>query len=127
MMENGTQFKRVVFEYLKAVPDCEFYAQYGCTFDNCGAGVDTTYIYKNKTLKIVDKYSEDAYIDYCSECDSELYDNENSSNSVPYRLEDWEENTEYKCPNCGANIEWEVHITKTTFKIIDNELVEIKE
>lgn len=115
-MENGAQFKRVVLEYLKAVPDCEFYAHYGCTFDNCGDGIDTVYMYENKTLKIIDKYSNNADIGYCPECDSEFYD-------APYRLEDWEENTEYKCPNCGANIKWKVNVFNKTLKLVDGNWV----
>lgn len=122
-MENGDQLVDVIYSYLEAVPDYPFYLEYECTFNNCGAIVFTTYDYKDGTLKIVDKNSEDSYLDYCPECEWEAYDDEEMDGEALCTIDEWEEGKEYKCPNCGAILDWEVYVWETELKMIDGKLV----
>lgn len=124
MMENGAQFADVVFTYLEAVPDCQFTAWYECTFNNCGAIVYTTYEYNNGVLKITDKSSEESDISYCPECDWDSYEDDDLEDEVLCRIEDWDPDKEYVCPNCGAVLEWDVFVDESTFRMVDGKLVE---
>lgn len=122
-MENGDQLVDVIYSYLEAVPDCNFYLEYECTFNNCGAIVFTTYDYKDGILKIVDKNSEDSYLDYCPECNWEAYEDENMDGEALCTIDEWEEDKVYVCPNCGAVLDWEVYVWKNELKMIDGKLV----
>lgn len=123
-MYNGAQFEDVVFAYLEAVPDCKFTAWYECTFNNCGAIVYTTYEYEDDILKIVEKSSDESDISYCPECDWDSYEDETLDDEVLCRIEDWDPNEAYICPNCGAALEWDVFVDESTYRMLDGELVE---
>lgn len=122
-MENGDQLVDVIYSYLEAVPDCSFYLEYECTFNNCGAIVFTTYRYKDGTLKIVDKNSEDSYLDYCPECDWESYEDENMNGEALCTIDEWEEGKDYVCPNCGAVLDWEVYVWENTLRMVNGKLI----
>lgn len=123
-MYDGAQFKDVVFAYLEAVPDCKFSAWYECTFNNCGAIVYTTYEYADDILKIVDKNSEESDMSYCPECEWDAYEDEDFDDETLCLIEDWDPDAEYKCPNCGAVLEWDVDIIHKTMRLINGEWVD---
>lgn len=124
MMENGAPYEDMILEYLKAVPDAKFVAWYECTFNNCGDIVQHNYSYDNGELKIERRYADNAYLDYCPECDWEAYEDENFEDDTLCLLEDYDPDEEYVCPNCGAVLEWEVDIIHETMKLIDGEWVD---
>jgi hypothetical protein len=123
-MENGAQFADVIYKYLETVPDCKFSAWYECTFSNCGAIVYTTYDYKDGVLKVVDKSSENSYLDYCPECDWEPCCDGNFDEDELCTIDEWDPDEEYKCPQCGAVLEWDVCVDEYTLRMVDGELVE---
>lgn len=122
MMENGAQFVDVIFAYLESVPNEPFYAEYECTFNNCGAIVFTTYEYANGELKITDKNSEDSYLDYCPECEWCAYDDDDFEDEAICTIDEWDENEIYRCPKCGAILEWDIFVDKAIWKMIDGKL-----
>jgi hypothetical protein len=125
MMENGAQLIDVVHTYLEAVPDCKFSLWYECTFNNCGAIVYTTYEYANHILTIVDKSSEDSYLDYCPECDWSAYDDEDMEDEELCTIDNYDPEKEYICPSCGAVLEWDVCIDTSIMHMINGKLVSV--
>jgi hypothetical protein len=119
MMENGAPYEDMIMTYLEAVPDAKFSAWYECTFNNCGDIVSHIYDYNDGELKIERRYADNAYLDYCPECDWEAYEDENFENDALCLLEDYDPDEEYRCPNCGEIIEWEVDIIHETMKLAD--------
>lgn len=112
-VQRGDQLLPVIERFLKENQDAEFSAFYSCAFSNCG---DTTYIdysYSDGVLTVVTRWGELPYETYCEECDYDSYedcdDDEEADESTRYLvdLETWEPDEEYKCPNCGAIIEFE--------------------
>lgn len=112
MVERGAQLQPVVERFLKENQDADFYAFYSCAFTNCG---DTTYIdysYNDGVLTIDTRWGELPYETYCEECGydaEEDFDEDDEDEEVRYivDLETWEEDKTYKCPQCGAIIEFE--------------------
>lgn len=123
MMENGWPYECMIMEYLKTVPDAPFSAWYECTFNNCGDIVSHTYSYKDGELKIERRYSDNAYLDYCPECDWSAYEDDDLEDDALCLIEDYDPDKEYICPNCGEVIEWDVDIFKGTMHLIDGEWV----
>lgn len=124
-MENGDQLVDVVFAYLEAVPNCTFHLEYECTFNNCGAIIFTTYDYKNGVLKVLDKDSEESYLDYCPNCEWDAYDDENLDGEALCTIEEWEADKVYTCPNCGSVLEWDVYVREAIFNMEDGHLVPV--
>lgn len=123
MMENGAPYEDMLMEYLKAVPDAQFYAWYECTFNNCGDIVHHEYHYNDHVLKIERRYADNAYLDYCAECDWEAYSDEELDDDTLCLIEDYDPEKEYKCPNCGAVLEWDVDIINETHTLVDGKWV----
>lgn len=123
MMENGAQLVNVVHKYLETVPDCKFSLWYECTFNNCGAIVYTTYEYSDYTLEVVDKDSEGPDLSYCPECEWDAYDDDCEDDAL-CTIDTWEPDKEYKCPQCGAVLDWEVFVNKRMFRMVDGRLVD---
>ena len=119
MMENGAPFEDMILEYLKAVPNNRFYAWYECTFNNCGDIVHKEYNYENGVLKIEDRYSEQSELGYCPECEWEAWEDEDLEYDTLCLIEDYDPEKEYKCPNCGAILEWDMDIINRTMSLID--------
>ena len=119
MMENGAPYEDMLFEYLRAVPDMKFSAWYECTFNNCGDIVQHNYDYQDGVLKIESRYADNAYLDYCPECDWEAYEDDDFEDDAVCLLEDYDPDKEYLCPNCGEPFEWDVDIENNTYKLID--------
>lgn len=117
-MENGAQFKRVVLEYLKAVPDVPFSAWYRCTYDNCGAIDTSNYNYSDGVLKIESRHSKDSELDWCRTCDWNAYEDDVYTDVV-CTAEEYEPDKEYSCPKCGASLKFDVRIFYKTLKLID--------
>lgn len=126
-MEDGYQFVEVIFAYLEAVPDLPFWAEYECTFNNCGAIVSTTYDYSDGKLTVINKYSDDSQLDYCPECDWDSYEDEKFNGEPLCTIDEWEEGETYRCPQCGAVLEWDVDIYEETWKMKDGHLCRIGE
>ena len=111
-VNRGVQIAPIVERFLKENPDETFYGFYSCAFTNCG---DTTYIeytYNNGILTIDTRWGELPYETYCEECGydaEEDFDEDSENEDAGYivKLETWEEGTVYKCPECGAEIEFE--------------------
>ena len=126
-MENGEQLVPVIFAFLENNPDCEFYLDYECTFNNCGAIVQTKYKYKDGILDIDDRYSEDSYMSYCPNCEWDAWDDDDFDEDSLCNLEDYDPNEEYLCPNCGEPLEWDVGIYHSRYEMNDGKLVLVKE
>lgn len=104
MAERGGQLLPVIKRFLLENPDAIFSAYYSCSFTNCG---DTTYIectYNDGILTIETRWGELPYETYCEECE---YDSDEEDEDYIVDLATWEEDKIYKCPNCGAVIEFE--------------------
>ena len=102
MMENGAQLDDVFVAFLAAHPDNDFYAEYECTFNNCGAMVLKYYTFCDGILKIHSKYAEEGYVTNCPECGCEGEDEDGL-----LCLADWDSSSTFTCPECGAELELE--------------------
>ena len=127
IMEAGAQLIDVVYPYLEAVPDCEFSLWFEATYNNCGAINYTEYKYKDHVLKIVDKDSEESGIGYCPECEWDIYEDDDCDEDSLCTIDEWDPNEGYKCPQCGAALEWDVCINERVLRMVDGKLVKIKD
>lgn len=121
--ERGDQLTPVIERFLKENQDAEFSAHYSCAFSNCG---DTTYIdfeYNDGVLTVDTRWGEMPYETYCEECDydsEEDFEDEDEEIKYLVDLETWEPDKEYRCPQCGAIIEFEATRYVEEIPIIEN-------
>ena len=106
-IDRGEQLNDVVERFLTENSDAEFSADYECSFSNCGDTTITTYEYENGVLTIDYRWGELPYENYCEECEYDSFENEDGDEEPIVRLEDWEPDQVYTCPNCGAVIPFE--------------------
>jgi hypothetical protein len=110
-MYNGDQLYDVFIPFLKMFPEAKFYADYECTFNNCGDAVYLKFEYNgNNILKVEERYSESYGIEYCPECDTELFDE-------ICCISDYNKDEEYTCPNCGAQLYYDLDIHHSTIDL----------
>jgi hypothetical protein len=106
-IERGEQLNDVVERFLNENSDAEFSADYYCAFSNCGDTTITTYEYDDGILTIDYRGGELPYESYCEECEYDSLETDDDDAEPIVRLEDWEPDKVYTCPNCGAVIEFE--------------------
>lgn len=106
-MERGELLNDVAERFLNENPDAKFSADYECSFSNCGDTTITTYEYVNGVLTIYCRWGELPYENYCEECEYDSFEDEDGDGEPIVRLEDWEPDKEYTCPQCGAVIPFE--------------------
>ena len=75
------------------------------------------------TLKIERRYSEQSALDYCPECEWEAYEDEDLDDETLCFIEDYDPEKEYKCPNCGTSLEWDMDIINETMTLINGEWI----
>lgn len=117
-IDRGEQLDDVVERFLNENPDASFYADYECSFSNCGDTTITTYEYVNGVLTIDYRWGELPYENYCEECDYDSFEDEDGDEEPIVRLEDWEEGKVYTCPQCGAVIPFEATRDIQRIKIV---------
>ena len=101
--ECGEQVTDFVKKFIKEHPDNKIFADYHCTFSNCGDATYIRYIYnpESKELEIKSLFGEDSGLYMCPECEEEFED-------ALMELEDYDPNKRFECPACGAEISLEV-------------------
>jgi hypothetical protein len=118
-IERGEQLNDVIVRFLKENPAAEFSADYYCAFSNCGDTTITTYEYAEGILTIDYRSGELPYESYCEECDYDSLETDDDDAEPIVRLEDWEEDKVYTCPNCGAVIEFDAYHCVNRIQIIE--------
>ena len=70
---------------------------------------------------------EDSYIDCCHECGWVAYEDEDFDDEALCTIDEWDENEVYKCPKCGAVLEWDIFIDKTVWKMTNGKFEVLEE
>lgn len=112
--EGGAQVDAFVREYLKKYSDVDFKLSYTQEELSCDGAMNINYKYNSETkeLNIEKKYADNISITYCPDCCEDFEE------AIAY-LDEHIEGQVYRCPYCGADIEYDVEFNAETIKLED--------
>lgn len=110
--ENELLIDELIKDFIQKYPTIEISLDYTCIQMNCGETLYKEYKYDGNKEKIyvVEKFADDDAISFCWHCD------EYFEEALLY-IEDFEENLEFECPNCGEKLYMDGYVKKYDIKI----------
>lgn len=114
MDESGAQVDLFIKEYVKKYPDVDISMFYTGEELDCDGAIHIKYEYNSQTKKLnIEKRTADCTsIRYCPECDEDFEE------AIAY-LDEHIEGQTYRCPVCGADIEYDVDFSTEIIKLED--------
>ena len=114
---EGAQVLRLIQSAAAAAPKAEVWAEYLCTFDDCGDAVFATYSYADNKLTVVEKVSPAGeYLEYCDDCGADF--------DAVCSIADFDPSESYACPECGEALSYEMSIEQIEYTLEDGEWTE---
>lgn len=113
---QGLEFiEYFVTEFAKQYPNIKFYMDYKCTYNNCGDANYVEYNYDGGDIITVKSMNaEISGIFDCPECETYFED-------ALVEIEEYNPDQKYYCPECSAEIEYNVFVNKYNIKLKNEE------
>ena len=112
--------KHFVKEFVSAYPEIHFSMDYFCSYSNCGDVNLTEYSYSgNNKIFVKETYSDQEGIYMCEECEEDF-------DEPLVFFDEYDENVDYLCPECGAKNTLDVGINEYYIEFINERWEEKK-
>ena len=116
--DGGDITEYFIKEFVKKYPDIHFSMDYFCSYSNCGDVLFIEYEYNgNNTILVKQKNAEQEGIYMCAECEEDF-------DEPLVFFDEYNENEEYICPECGARNTLEVWEYQYQLILVDGKWIE---